>query len=67
MIDLAVRRYGQAAQQATRLRELMLAWDAAARPGANRLRIAAYPSDCPVPDTGGSLVRPLDISGDDLH
>jgi protein-L-isoaspartate(D-aspartate) O-methyltransferase len=55
MIDLAVRRYGQAAQQATRLRELMLAWDAAARPGANRLRIAAYPSDCPVPDTGGSL------------
>jgi protein-L-isoaspartate(D-aspartate) O-methyltransferase len=43
-LELAVRGYGQAAQQAAKLAGLMTAWDAAGRPGIDRLHIDAYPS-----------------------
>jgi protein-L-isoaspartate(D-aspartate) O-methyltransferase len=43
-LELAVRGYGQAAQQAARLAGLITAWDAAGRPGIDRLHIDAYPS-----------------------
>lgn len=44
VLDLAVHSYGDAQQQAIRLGELVTAWDAASRPGADRLRIDAYPT-----------------------
>jgi protein-L-isoaspartate(D-aspartate) O-methyltransferase len=53
MLQLTVRGYGEAPQQTARLRELILAWDAAGRPGSGRLRIDAYPSGVVPPDTGG--------------
>jgi protein-L-isoaspartate(D-aspartate) O-methyltransferase len=43
-LELAVRGYGQAGQQAVRLADLVTAWDAAGRPGIDRLHIDAYPS-----------------------
>ena len=52
---LAVRACGQAEQEAVRLGELVSAWDAANRPGADRLRIDAYPSGLAVPGTEGSV------------
>ena len=53
MLRLTVRGYGEAGQQTARLKELIVAWDAAGRPGTGRLRIDAYPSGVPRPDTGG--------------
>jgi protein-L-isoaspartate(D-aspartate) O-methyltransferase len=55
MLDLAVRSYGAAEQQAIRLGELVTAWDAASRPGADRLRIDAYPSGFLLPGIEGSV------------
>jgi protein-L-isoaspartate(D-aspartate) O-methyltransferase len=43
-LELAVRGYGQAGQQTARLASLITAWDAAGRPGVDRLHIDAYPS-----------------------
>jgi protein-L-isoaspartate(D-aspartate) O-methyltransferase len=42
--ELAVRGYGEAARQTARLTELAIAWDAAGRPGVDRLQIDAYPA-----------------------
>jgi protein-L-isoaspartate(D-aspartate) O-methyltransferase len=56
-LELAVRGYGEAAQETIRLTELVTAWDAAGRPGADRLRIDAYPSGISLPDTGRSVVH----------
>jgi hypothetical protein len=53
MLRLTVRGYGEARQQQARLRELIVAWDAAGRPGPDRLRIDAYPAGVPNPDAGG--------------
>jgi protein-L-isoaspartate(D-aspartate) O-methyltransferase len=55
ILSLAVACYGQASQDANRLGELAAAWDAAGRPGADRLRIAAYPAGLVPPDTEGSV------------
>ena len=52
MLRLTVRGYGEARQQQTRLKELIMAWDAAGRPGTDRLRIDAYPSGVMPPDAG---------------
>lgn len=52
MLRLTVRDYGEARQQQARLKELILAWDAAGRPGTDRLRIDAYPSGVMPPDAG---------------
>jgi protein-L-isoaspartate(D-aspartate) O-methyltransferase len=48
-LDLAVRGYGEAGPQVARLSELVMAWDAAGRPGIDRLRIDAYPPGFPPP------------------
>jgi hypothetical protein len=53
MLRLTIRAYGQARQQTARLVELITAWDAADRPGTDRLRIDAYLSGIPHPDLGG--------------
>jgi hypothetical protein len=55
MLDLAVRSCGSADAEAGRLAELVRAWDAAERPGADRLHIDAYPSGSAVPEKGGSV------------
>ena len=57
MLQLTVRGYGEARQQQARLKELIVAWDAAGRPGPDHLRIDAYPSGVPYPDTGGVVPR----------
>jgi protein-L-isoaspartate(D-aspartate) O-methyltransferase len=49
-LELAVGVCGEAEQQAVRLGELVTAWDAAGRPGIDRLRIDAYPSGAALPD-----------------
>jgi hypothetical protein len=54
MLELAIRRCGAADREALRLDELVMAWDAANRPGADRMRIDAYPCGTAVPDTEGS-------------
>jgi protein-L-isoaspartate(D-aspartate) O-methyltransferase len=54
LLELGVRACGDAGREAARLRELVLAWDAAGRPEAERLRIdayPAYPSGTVLPDT----------------
>jgi protein-L-isoaspartate(D-aspartate) O-methyltransferase len=56
-LELAVRRHGQAGQQAARLAKLATAWDAAGRPGIDRLRIDAYPSGIVAPPVGTDLVH----------
>jgi protein-L-isoaspartate(D-aspartate) O-methyltransferase len=71
MLQLTVRGYGEAQQQQARLKELIVAWDAAGRPGPDQLRIDAYPSGVPYPDTGGIVppgasVMPPD-AGDIVH
>lgn len=48
-IDLAVRSYGDAGQEAARLAELVGDWNAAGRPGSDRIRIDAYPAGISVP------------------
>jgi protein-L-isoaspartate(D-aspartate) O-methyltransferase len=55
-LELAVREYGAAGPQAARLTELATAWDAAGRPGVDRLRIDAYPSGIVSPPAGTDLV-----------
>jgi protein-L-isoaspartate(D-aspartate) O-methyltransferase len=55
--ELAVRQYGEAGPQAARLTELAVAWEAAGRPGADRLQIDAYPSGPICPPAGATLVR----------
>jgi protein-L-isoaspartate(D-aspartate) O-methyltransferase len=57
VLELAVRAYGQAQHETTRLGELVTAWDAASRPGADRLRIDVYPSGAARPGIEG-LVHP---------
>jgi len=57
MLELAVRGYGQAEQETARLGELVTAWDAAGRPGTDRLRIDAYPAGSSPPPAEGSLHR----------
>jgi protein-L-isoaspartate(D-aspartate) O-methyltransferase len=52
-LELAVRGYGQAGQQAARLADLVTAWDAAGRPGIDRLHIDAYPSGIAPPADAG--------------
>jgi protein-L-isoaspartate(D-aspartate) O-methyltransferase len=54
-VELAIRGYGDAAQEMARLRELIAGWDRAGRAGADHLRIDAYPAGTEVPDTGGSV------------
>jgi protein-L-isoaspartate(D-aspartate) O-methyltransferase len=61
MLQLTVRGYGEARQPQARLKELIVAWDAAGRPGADHLRIDAYPSGVPCPDTSG--IVPGDAGG----
>ncbi|MGH3123320.1 MAG: hypothetical protein ACRDND_20205 [Streptosporangiaceae bacterium] len=61
MLQLTVRGYGEARQQTARLMELIMAWDAASRPGTDRLRIDAYPSGIVPQDTRG--VPQLDAGG----
>ncbi len=51
MLALAIRSCGNAEQEKTRLTELVTSWDAAGRPGTGDLRIHAYPSTAPPPDT----------------
>lgn len=55
--ELAVRACGAAEHETGQLTELLMAWDAAHRPGADRLTIDAYPSGIAVPDTRGSMHR----------
>jgi protein-L-isoaspartate(D-aspartate) O-methyltransferase len=50
LLELGVRACGDARREAARLSELVLAWDAAGRPDAERLRIDAYPSGTALPD-----------------
>jgi hypothetical protein len=57
MLNLAVAGHGHAGQQVARLRALAAAWDAAGRPGADRLHIAAYPAGLTPPDTIGRIHR----------
>jgi protein-L-isoaspartate(D-aspartate) O-methyltransferase len=52
MLQLTVRGYGGAQRQQARLKELVVAWDAAGRPGPDHLRIDAYPSGVPYPGSG---------------
>ncbi len=52
-----VRTCGAAEQEARQLAELVRAWDAAERPGADQLLIDAYPSGAAVPEAGGSVHR----------
>jgi protein-L-isoaspartate(D-aspartate) O-methyltransferase len=52
-LELAVRGYGEAGQQAARLADLVMAWDAAGRPGIDRLHIDAYPSGSSPPTDAG--------------
>jgi protein-L-isoaspartate(D-aspartate) O-methyltransferase len=54
-LELAVRSCGPADDEARRLAELVKAWDAAQRPGADQLHIDAYPSGAAVPETTGSV------------
>jgi hypothetical protein len=53
--ELAVRACGTAEREAGRLTELVREWDAADRPGTDRLLIDAYPSGVSVSDAGGSV------------
>jgi protein-L-isoaspartate(D-aspartate) O-methyltransferase len=53
MLELRVCVYGSAEAEATRLSELVRAWDAEGRPGAERLRIDAYPAGVLPPDVVG--------------
>jgi hypothetical protein len=53
MFRLTVRGYGEARQQTARLRELIMAWDAASRPETDQLRIDAYPSGIGQAGAGG--------------
>jgi protein-L-isoaspartate(D-aspartate) O-methyltransferase len=55
MLRLTVRGYGEARQQTARLQELIMAWDAAGRPGTDQLRIDAYPSGIGQAGVGGSV------------
>ena len=52
-LRLTIRGYGEARQQQARLSALIVAWDAAGRPGPGHLRIDAYPSGVPYPGSGG--------------
>jgi protein-L-isoaspartate(D-aspartate) O-methyltransferase len=52
-LRLTIRGYGEARQQQAKLRALIVAWDAAGRPGPDQLRIDAYPSGLPYPGSGG--------------
>jgi protein-L-isoaspartate(D-aspartate) O-methyltransferase len=54
--ELAVRGYGEAGRQTAKLTELAIAWDAAGRPGVDRLQIDAYPSSVGSPP-GANLFR----------
>jgi protein-L-isoaspartate(D-aspartate) O-methyltransferase len=54
MLRLTVRGYGEARQQTARLQELIMAWDAAGRPGTDHLRIDAYPSGIRLAGAGRS-------------
>ncbi len=56
-LQLTVRSYGEGRRQQVRLRELIVAWDAAGRPGPDHLRIDASPSGVPSPD-GGAITSP---------
>lgn len=44
---LHIRNFGPDLEQAHKLKELMLAWDAAGRPDEQRLNVRAYPLDAP--------------------
>jgi len=55
MLELAVRSCGSADDEATRLVAQVKAWDAAGRPGADRLHIDAYLSGTAMPETDGSV------------
>ena len=54
-LELSVRACGAAEREAWRLSELVMAWDAADRPGADQLRIDAYPCGVAVPASQGSV------------
>jgi hypothetical protein len=56
--------HGEARRQQARLQELIVAGDAAGRPDPGHLRIDAYPSGVPHPDSGG--IAPAD-AGDIVH
>ena len=64
MLQLTVGGYGEARQQQARLNELIVAWDAAGRPGPGHFRIDAYPSGVPHRDAGGVV---LPHAGDIVH
>jgi protein-L-isoaspartate(D-aspartate) O-methyltransferase len=56
VLDLAVVTCGSADREAMTLIELVAAWDAAGRPGADLLRIDAYPDGASPPETEGVVV-----------
>jgi hypothetical protein len=49
LLPLAVRSFGRADAEARRLPELLRSWDVAGRPGADRLRIDAFPLSMAAP------------------
>jgi protein-L-isoaspartate(D-aspartate) O-methyltransferase len=57
VLELATRACGEANQEAVRLGELVTGWEAANRPGPDRLRIDAYPSGTTPPGIEG-MVHP---------
>jgi hypothetical protein len=54
LLELAARGYGPAEQEVVRLAELVTAWDGAKRPGADRLRIGAYPAGTSRPENAAA-------------
>ena len=46
---LTVRSFGPTAELATRLKDEVMSWDAAGRPGERQLHVSAYPHDQPHP------------------
>jgi protein-L-isoaspartate(D-aspartate) O-methyltransferase len=54
--SLAVRSFGPAAELAERLKDEVMAWDAAGRPGERQLHVRAYPPDQPHPSGASDVV-----------
>jgi protein-L-isoaspartate(D-aspartate) O-methyltransferase len=55
-LGLAVRPYGAGLEQAERLREQLVAWDAAGRPNDRGLRVRAYPTTSTVGPLGPGAI-----------
>ena len=55
VVSLAVRRFGSGEAAARTLHDVVHSWDAAGRPGASNLRIAAYVGSAAPPAVAGSV------------